>query len=116
MKLTPEKAQIFRHALNRLNQNSVRHNYREYPISEFIEYKIKYSLRRKVELNCQIEILEGKMPPQFSKKVVRDNYLENIVQNKFSKDCKILGTDSIKLVNIFIKNGKLLATKRDIYK
>jgi len=106
MKLTPETAQVIRHALNRLNRNEV--EFCRGNGSDCVTYKITYSLRRKVELNSQIEILSGQLSKAFNNKIVRDNYLKDIAKGSFFKDCKIIGTNKLKLVNIFIKNGKSL--------
>ena len=106
MKLTPETAQVIRHALNRLNRNEV--EFCRGNGSDCVTYKITYSLRRKVELNCQIEVLSGQLSKAFNNKIVRDNYLKDIVKGSFFNDCKIIGTHRLKLVNIFIKNGKSL--------
>ena len=112
MWLTPETAQVIRHALNRLNRNEV--EFCRGNGSDCLTYKITYSLRRKVELNCQIEILSGQLSRAFNNKIVRDNYLKDIVKGSFFNDCKIIGTHRLKLVNIFIKNGKLLISSSSI--
>ena len=106
MKLTPEKAQVLRHALNRLNHKEV--EFCRGNGSDCVTYKITYSLRRKVELNCQIEVISGAFSRAFNHKTIRDNFLKDIARGKFFNDCKIIGTNNLKLVNIFIKNGKLL--------
>lgn len=112
MKLNPEKANILRNALNHLNGKVCSIDYR----GIIVEYKMKYSLRKKTEFNCYIEFIGvgsivnyGVFRAFQSTKRLRDSYLTDIAKIKFASDSRIIGLDSsIKLQNIFIKNSKMM--------
>lgn len=109
MKLDPKKAILLRNALNKLNHKPNVIDYKGHTI----QYIITYSLRRKVEFNCYIEPISVENNSMrfvyFNNKVIRDNFLKDVVKVKFNYDTRILGIQGdLKLVNVFIKNGKLL--------
>jgi hypothetical protein len=109
MKLDPKKAILLRNALNKLNHKPNVIDYKGHTI----QYKITYSLRRKVEFNCYIEPIDVENNSTrfvyFNNKIIRDNFLRDVVKVKFNYDTRILGIQgNLKLVNVFIKNGKLL--------
>jgi hypothetical protein len=109
MKIDPKNAVLLRNALNKLNHKPNVIQYKGHTI----QYVINYSLRRKVEFNCYIEPIDVDNNSTrfefFNNKIIRDNFLKDVVKVKFNYDTRILGIQgNLKLVNIFIKNGKLL--------
>lgn len=112
MKLNPRTAKVLRDALNRLNNKTNSMSIR----GLIVEYNMKYTLRRKVELNCYIEPTYVKniqnkslarLLPTLRK--LREDIILDVANHKFREDSRIIGLDnSIKLQNIFIKNLKLL--------
>jgi hypothetical protein len=115
MRLDPTKAKILRNALNAQNKNE--YTFVDNVLGGEIKLRIRYSLRRKVELFVSIEVLSSHYFTEdptnrrnilSQSKNLRDRYVRDIANMVIRKDCKIIGLEPDIVREIFIKNTKKL--------